>query len=74
MRGDFVSKIRANARWIENIHLIVDNGRTHRVVCHVQQASGRLDTGPTALELALMPFAGCAVTICATLTRKAMPH
>jgi len=65
-----MAKIKANAKWIENIRLVVDNARSHSVVCDVQQASGGGDTGPTALELTLMSLAGCAVTIYADVAKK----
>jgi uncharacterized OsmC-like protein len=65
-----MAKIKANAKWIENIRLVVDNARSHSVVCDVSQASGGGDTGPTALELALMSLAGCAVTIYADVAKK----
>ena len=65
-----MAKIKANATWIENMRLVVDNARSHSVVCDVSQASGGGDTGPTALELALMSLAGCAVTIYADVAKK----
>lgn len=65
-----MAKIKANAKWIENVRLVVDNTRSHSVVCDMQQASGGGDTGPTALELALMSLAGCAVTIYADVAKK----
>jgi len=65
-----MAKIKANAKWIENIRLVVDNARSHSVVCDVQQASGGGDTGSTALELALMSLAGCAVSIYADVAKK----
>jgi len=65
-----MAKIKANAKWIEDIRLVVDNARSHSVVCDVSQASGGSDTGPTALELALMSLAGCAVTIYADVAKK----
>lgn len=65
-----MAKIKANAKWIENIRLVVDNARSHSVICDVSQASGGGDTGPTALELALMSLAGCAVTIYADVAKK----
>jgi len=65
-----MATIKANAKWIENIRLVVDNARSHSVVCDVSQASGGGDTGPTALELALMSLAGCAVTIYADVAKK----
>jgi uncharacterized OsmC-like protein len=65
-----MAKIKATAKWIENIRSVVDNSRSHSVVCDVSQASGGNDTGPTALELAMMSLADCAVTIFADIAKK----
>ena len=65
-----MAKIKAKAKWIENIRSIVDNTRTHSVVCDVPQAESGTDTGPTALELSLMALADCAVTIFADVAKK----
>lgn len=63
-------KYKATAKWIENTRLVVDNSRSHSVVCDLPMASGGNDTGPTALELSLMALAGCAVTILADICKK----
>jgi len=63
-------KIKATAKLVENVRSIVDNSRTHTIVCDLGTASGGNDTGPTALELALMALADCAVTICADVAKK----
>jgi len=65
-----MAKIKARARWVENIRSVVDNTRTHSIVTDVSQASGGNDSGPTALELSLMSLAGCATTIFADVARK----
>lgn len=65
-----MTKIKAKAKWVENIRSIVDNGRVHSVVCDVGSASGGNDSGPSALELALMALADCAVTIFADIAKK----
>jgi putative redox protein len=65
-----MAKIKAKANWIENVRTIVDNTRTHSVVCDVSQAQGGNDTGPTALELAIMALADCAITIFADVAKK----
>ena len=65
-----LAKIKAKAKWVENMRTIVDNTRTHSVVCDVGPASGGTDTGPSALELALMSLADCAVTIFADVAKK----
>jgi uncharacterized OsmC-like protein len=65
-----IAKIKAKAKWVENIRSIVDNGRVHSVVCDVGPTSGGSDSGPSALELALMALADCAVTIFADVAKK----
>jgi putative redox protein len=65
-----MAKIKAKAKWIENVRSVVDNTRTHSVVCDLGQASGGTDTGPTALELSLMALADCAVTIFADIAKN----
>jgi len=55
--------IKACAKWIENVRSVVSNTRTHCVVCDLPTNQGGDDTGPTALELAVMALADCALTI-----------
>jgi uncharacterized OsmC-like protein len=68
--GEKMPKVKATAKWIENVRSIVDNSRTHSVVCDLSTPTGGNDTGPTALELALMALADCAVTIFADVCKK----
>jgi uncharacterized OsmC-like protein len=63
-------KNKAKAKWIENVRSIVDNSRTHSVVCDLPSAQDGGDSGPTALELSLMALADCGVTIFADVCRK----
>ncbi len=63
-------KINAKAIWVQNVRSIVDNQRTHSVVCDLSTAAGGTDSGPTALELALMALADCGVTIFADVCKK----
>ena len=63
-------KIKAAAKLVENVRSIADNSRTHSVVLDLEPAKGGNDTGPTALELALMALADCAVTIAADVAKK----
>jgi uncharacterized OsmC-like protein len=63
-------KYKTTAKWIENVRSMVDNGRTHSVVCDLSTPAGGNDTGPTAIELALMALADCAVTIFADVCKK----
>ena len=63
-------KIKAKATWVENVRSIVENQRTHCVVCDMSTAAGGTDTGPTALELSMMALADCGVTIFADVCKK----
>jgi uncharacterized OsmC-like protein len=65
-----VSKIKATAKFIGNVRSVVDNSRAHSVVCDLPVGSGGNNTGPTALELALMALADCAVTIFADTCKQ----
>lgn len=61
---------KATAKLVENVRTIVDNSRTHTVVCDLPPAKGGDDTGPTALELAVMALADCAATIFADVAKQ----
>ena len=63
-------KIKVNAKWVENVRSIADNSRTHIIVCDLPQGQDGGDSGPTALELALMALADCGVTIFASVCKK----
>jgi uncharacterized OsmC-like protein len=63
-------KIKVNAKWVENVRSIADNSRTHSIVCDLPSAQDGGDTGPTALELALMALADCGVTIFSSVCKK----
>jgi uncharacterized OsmC-like protein len=63
-------KFKTKAKWIENVRSVVDNQRTHSVVCDLSVPAGGTDSGPTANELALMALADCAVTIFADVCKK----
>jgi putative redox protein len=63
-------KNKSTAKLIENVRTIVDNSRTHTVVCDLPPAKGGDDTGPTALELAIMALSDCAATIFADVAKK----
>ena len=65
-----MAKIRATAKWVENVRSIADNSRGHNVVLDLGTASGGDNTGPSALELAIMSLADCAVTIFADACKK----
>jgi len=63
-------KIKAKATWVENVRSIVDNQRTHSVVCDLSTGAGGTDSGPTAVELSMMALADCGVTIFADICKK----
>ena len=63
-------KIKAKSTWVENVRSIVDNQRTHSIVCDLSTVAGGTDSGPTALELSMMALADCGVTIFADVCKK----
>jgi uncharacterized OsmC-like protein len=68
--GEKMPKYKVTAKLIDNVRSVVDNSRTHSVVCDLPTAQGGGDMGPTALELTLMSIADCAVTIFADVCKK----
>jgi uncharacterized OsmC-like protein len=65
-----MAKLKGNARLLENVRLLTDNGRGHSVTCDLSEASGGTNAGPTPLELALMALAGCGVIIYADVCKN----
>ena len=65
-----MGKMMAKAKLDENVRSLVDNSRTHSIVCDLPAAKGGKDTGPTALELAIMALSDCAVTIFAKVAKQ----
>ena len=63
-------KIKANAKWVQNVQSIADNSRGHSLVLDLGTAKGGDNTGPSALELAIMSLADCAVTIFADVAKQ----
>jgi uncharacterized OsmC-like protein len=63
-------KIVVNAKLVENVQSIADNSRGHGIVLDLGTAKGGDNTGPSALELAIMALADCAVTIFADVCKK----
>jgi hypothetical protein len=61
---------KATAKLIDNVRTVVDDSRTHSVVCDLATASGGSDKGSTAVELAVMALADCVVTIFADVCKK----
>jgi uncharacterized OsmC-like protein len=62
--------IKVKAKLVENVQTIADNTRGHSVVLDLGTAKGGDNTGPSALELAIMALADCAVTIFADVAKK----
>lgn len=65
-----MGKITSKAKLDENVRSTVDNSRTHSLVCDLPVAQGGTDSGPTALELAIMALSDCAVTIFAKVAKQ----
>lgn len=65
-----MAKIKATAKWVENVQSVADNTRGHEIVLDLGTASGGTNKGPSALELAIMSLADCAVTIFADVCKK----
>ena len=65
-----LAKLKANAKLLENVKLVTENGRGHNVICDLSEASGGTNAGPTPLELALMGLAGCGVIIFADVCKN----
>ena len=65
-----MAKIKATAKWVENVRSVAENSRGHKVVLDLGTASGGDNKGPSALELAIMSLADCAVTIFADVCKQ----
>lgn len=64
-----VQKLFANAKLVKDFRIDVDDGRAHALCLDLPLDSGT-DMGPSALELALMSYAGCYATIFALTANK----
>ena len=62
--------IKVKAKWVENVQSIADNTRGHSMVLDLGNAKGGTNTGPSALEVAIMSLADCAVTIFANVAKN----
>ncbi|MCL5949995.1 MAG: OsmC family protein [Candidatus Bathyarchaeota archaeon] len=62
--------VKGNAKLIENVRLVTDNGRGHIVTCDLPESQGGTNTGPSPLELACMALAGCGVIIYADVCKN----
>lgn len=63
-----MAKLYASAKLVKDLRIDVDDGRSHALCLDLPLDLGT-DMGPSALELALMSFAGCYATTF-TLTAK----
>ena len=65
-----LTKITVKANWIENVRSVAENKRGHKVILDLGTSGGGDNKGPSALELAIMSLADCAVTIFADVCKK----
>ena len=65
-----MAKIKAKAKWVENVQSIAENTRGHAIVLDLGTGSGGTNTGASGLELAMMSLADCAVVIFANVCKK----
>ena len=63
-------KIISKANLLENVRTVVENSRTHSIVCDLPPSKGGDDKGPTAIELAIMALSDCAATIFAKVAKQ----
>lgn len=62
--------MKVRAVWISGFRSVVDNNRGHSVVLDLPKQYKGDDSGPTALELAVMSYAGCVATIFKIVAEK----
>ena len=66
-----MEKLYGNAKLVKGFRIDVDDGRSHAYCLDLPLSDDGTDLGTSALELALMSYAGCYATIFA-LTAKRM--
>jgi uncharacterized OsmC-like protein len=64
-----MTKLYGNAKLVKDFRIDVDDGRCHAVCLDLPPDDGT-DMGTSALELALMSYAGCYATIFALTAKK----
>jgi uncharacterized OsmC-like protein len=64
-----LAKLYGNAKLVKGFRIDVDDGRSHAVCLDLPRETGT-DLGTSALELALMSYAGCYATIFALTAEK----
>ena len=62
-------KLISTAKLIKDFRIVVDDGRAHSLCLDLQPDLGD-DMGPSALELCVMSYVGCFVTIFALTAKK----
>ncbi|NLF43303.1 MAG: OsmC family protein [Bacteroidales bacterium] len=62
--------MKSKSIWTRDFQSVVDNGRNHSMVIDLPEAKGGNNSGPTALEIAVMSFSGCVGTIFAMVAQK----
>ena len=65
-----MAKLTAKATLLENVRLVTENNRGHKVICDLSEAAGGTNAGPSPLELALMSLAGCGAIIFADVCKN----
>lgn len=64
-----MAKLYGNAKLVKDFRINVDDGRSHAICLDLPRDTGT-DMGTSALELALMSYAGCYATIFALTAQK----
>jgi uncharacterized OsmC-like protein len=64
-----LAKLFGNAKLVRGFRIDVDDGRSHAVCLDLPRVTGT-DMGTSALELALMSYAGCYATIFVLTAQK----
>ncbi len=64
-----MAKLYGNAKLVKGFRINVDDGRSHAICLDLPRDTGT-DMGTSALELALMSYAGCYATIFALTAQK----
>jgi len=62
--------MKATAILNEGFRSIIDNERNHVLAADLPESKNGTNTGPTALELAVMALAGCVSTIFAVIAKN----
>ena len=65
-----MAKLKGNAKRLEDVCLVTENGIGYSGICDRSEDSGETNAGPSPLELALMALAGCGVIIYADVCKR----